>query len=142
MLKGIAQNLLQMNVPKIDNLKEMLKEFDLFILNSEALDVLHKESFRNDYTVFCSGLFSIEKGNIGFTMLPFRKGLSFKKFDNIEDAKDVAKTCCKFWGLSLNLPVSEIKQYRINVSMAETFICGYEKNGRYWEVHYTPNWLK
>ena len=128
-LKGIAQQILSMNVPTFNQAEKLFNEFGINIENSFT------------HIVLCMGLYSIEKvGNYNYIMLPFEGGISYLPCFSEEEAIKLAESNCNDWGKSLLEKLAESKKSR-KLSMEDTFITGFEKNGRYWEVHKRPNWL-
>lgn len=131
-LKGIAQQILSMNVPSFNQAEKLFKEFGIGI----------EKSFT--HIVFCKGLYSIERnGNYNYIMLPFGEGISYLPCYSEEEAIKIAESDCNEWGKSLSGELAKVKKTTESqkLSMKDTFITGFDKNGRYWEVHKRPNWL-
>lgn len=130
-LKGIAQNILQMSVPTFNELNLQLRNFEHCIL---TLDEAFPEEGQSFYVV--------HEGNSNRRPLKAIIGGKYfiAKFATKEEATAFAcKECTDIYGDKSYCTVQTMVASHSND--ASTFITGYSANGRYWEVHTKPTWL-
>ena len=129
-LKGIAQNILQMSVPTFDELNSQLRNFEYCIL---TLD----EAFPEEESFYV-----IHEGNSPRGPLKAIIGGKYfiAKFNSKEEAIFFAKKeCTDIYGDKSYCSVQLMTSSYTNDN--STFITGWEANGRHWEVHSRPEWL-
>ncbi len=117
-LKGIASQLLSMNVPSIEELDKLLNQFDMSL----------KTNQKDLYIVITSH--PVTKSR--YIELPFvdsyHMTMYYTKFSTFEDALLFAKHEAEEWGKSTGYPAERV---------GDT----YRKNGRTWKVISNPSWI-
>ncbi len=131
-LKGIAQQILSMNVPSFNQAEKLFREFEIEM----------EKKFT--HIIFCKGAYSLGNHNTAnYILLPFEEAIFYFPCSSYEEAVKKAEQDCNNWGKILfGEHVKARKTTKPQIpKMENTFITGFEKNGRYWEVHKRPNWL-
>lgn len=128
-LKGIAHQILNMNVPSIKELNKLLSEFNL-IQNVVVLTT------------------SPQSESI-YTELPFVDKLNLnyfiKRFSNLEEADEFAENEADLFNSKVNFCINKIVDNKYISNLMSMYggniFCIYECNGREWIIWDSPNWI-
>lgn len=132
-LKGIAQQILSMNMPSINELTKLLKEFDLVDKLPNILVLTTTP--QGDKSVF--------------TELPFQDNVRMNyycnSFYNIESAKSFAENQVNIYSKSSKqnsiVIIDDNYTYNLMVRFGGIIHYVYKCNGREWMIWENPNWL-
>ena len=128
-LKGIAHQILNMNVPSIKELNKLLSEFNL-IQNVVVLTTSpQSESIYTELPF-------VDKANLNYFI---------KRFSNLEEAYKFAKNEATLFNSKVNICINKIVDNTHISSLMSIYggniLCIYECNGREWIIWDSPNWI-
>lgn len=126
-LKGIAHQILNMNMPSIGELVKLLRQFNFDV------------NYGDKYVV----LTTQPEGNLGWKRTPFKHSSSRVNYYMIvcetqSCAEDIAKRCATIYANDISMDYDKVT----NICDNSDYICSqYTCNGRTWTVIKNPSWM-